>query len=107
MDTSSDPSAVIAEKETWHLRLYVAGASTKSLRAYANLKRLCEAELAGRYEIEIIDVLEQPALAQSDDILALPTLVRRLPEPLRRIIGDLSDTEHLAIGLRLRPGVSQ
>jgi len=88
---------------TWHLRLYVAGQSPKSLRAFANLKDLCEQHMPGRYEIEIIDLVENPALAQADDILAVPTLVRRLPEPLRKIIGDLSNTERVLVGLRLDP----
>ena len=87
----------------WYLRLYVAGQSPKSLRAFANLKGLCEQHMPGRYEIEIIDLVENPALAQADDILAVPTLVRRLPEPLRKIIGDLSNTERVLVGLRLDP----
>jgi circadian clock protein KaiB len=89
------------EDEIWYLRLYVAGQSPKSLRAFANLTTLCEEHLAGRYEIEVIDLVEDPSLARSDDILAIPTLVRRLPEPLRRIIGDLSNTERVLVGLRL------
>jgi circadian clock protein KaiB len=89
--------------EFWHLRLYVAGQSPKSLHAFSNLTQLCEEHLAGRYEIEVIDLVENPGLARSDDILAIPTLVRRLPVPLRKIIGDLSDTERVLIGLRLRP----
>lgn len=93
-----------AETEVWHLRLYVAGQSPKSLRAFANLKELCEEHLAGRYEIEVIDLIEDPALARSDDILAIPTLVRRLPSPLRKIIGDLSNTERVLVGLRLGSG---
>ena len=93
---------MVAE-ETWHLRLYVAGQSPKSMRAFANLKRLCEEHLAGRYEIEVVDLLEHPSLAQSDDILAVPTLVRRMPKPLRKIIGDLSNTERVLVGLRLEP----
>jgi circadian clock protein KaiB len=90
----------------WQLRLYVAGQSPKSLRAFANLKALCEEHLAGRYEIEIIDLVEHPSLARSDDILAIPTLVRHLPEPLRKIIGDLSNTERVLVGLRLDPDTS-
>jgi circadian clock protein KaiB len=86
----------------WHLRLYVAGQSPKSLTAHANLKKLCDEHLAGRYEIEIVDLVEFPTLAKRDDILAVPTLVRRLPEPLRRIIGDLSDTERVLVSLRLQ-----
>jgi circadian clock protein KaiB len=91
------------QEETWYLRLYVAGQSPKSLRAFANLTTLCEEHLAGRYEIEIVDLVEQPELARSDDILAIPTLVRRLPAPLRKIIGDLSNTERVLVGLRVDP----
>jgi circadian clock protein KaiB len=91
------------DADFWHLRLYVAGQSPKSLRAFANLRALCEAHLAGRYEIEIVDLVEQPSLARTDDILAVPTLVRRLPPPLRRIIGDLSDADRVMVGLRLDP----
>jgi circadian clock protein KaiB len=94
---------VAEERDVWQLRLYVAGQSPKSLRAFVNLKTLCEEHLTGRYEIEIIDLVEQPALARSDDILAIPTLVRRLPAPRRRIIGDLSNTERVLVGLHLGP----
>jgi circadian clock protein KaiB len=97
---------VAAPEEMWYLRLYVAGQSPKSLRAFANLTTLCEEHLTGRYEIEVIDLVEDPSLARSDDIIAIPTLVRRLPEPLRRIIGDLSNTERVLVGLRLEPGMS-
>ena len=97
----TDPA--LAEDEVWHLRLYVAGQSPKSLRAFANLKDLCDEHLAGRYEIEVIDLVEQPALARADDILAIPTLVRRLPAPLQKIIGDLSNTERVLVGLRIEP----
>lgn len=86
----------------WQLRLYVAGQTPKSLTAFANLKRICEEHLAGRYRIEIIDLLENPTLAKGDQILAIPTLVRKLPEPVRKIIGDLSNTERVLIGLDLR-----
>jgi circadian clock protein KaiB len=96
------PDDPVVDDDIWYLRLYVAGQSPKSLRALANLKALCEKHLSGRYEIEIIDVVEQPAIARSDDILALPTLVRRLPEPLRKIIGDLSNTERVLVGLQLQ-----
>jgi circadian clock protein KaiB len=89
--------------EHWYLRLYVAGQSPKSLRALANLRRLCEEHLDGRYEIEVIDLVEQPSLARGDDIVAIPTLVRRLPPPLRKIIGDLSDTDRVLIGLSIVP----
>ena len=87
----------------WSLRLYVAGSNPRSMRACENLKVLCETHLAGEYEIEIIDLLENPSLARGDQIVAVPTLVRKLPEPVRRIIGDLSDTERVLVGLDLRP----
>jgi circadian clock protein KaiB len=98
---------ITGDDELWYLRLYVAGQSPKSLHALANLKRLCEEYLAGHYEIEVIDLIQNPSLARGDDILAIPTLVRRLPEPLRRIIGDLSNTERVLVGLRLLPGPLQ
>lgn len=93
----------------WQLRLYVAGQTAKSLQAFANLKRICEEHLPGQYHIEIIDLLENPQLAKGDQIFALPTLVRRLPEPMRKIIGDLSNTEKVLVGLDLqaRQGDSQ
>jgi circadian clock protein KaiB len=91
------------EPEIWTLRLYVAGQTPKSIVAFANLKRICEEHLAGRYQIEVVDLIEQPQLARGDQILAIPTLVRRLPEPMRKIIGDLSDTERVLVGLDLRP----
>lgn len=87
----------------YHLRLYVAGQTQKSLSALTNLKRVCEEHLAGRYEIEVIDLLQQPQLAAGDQILAIPTLVRRIPTPLKRIIGDLSNTEKVLVGLDIRP----
>lgn len=92
------------EPEQWHLRLYVAGQSPKSLKAYRNLKRLCEEHLADRYDIEIVDLLVHPQLAAGDEIVAIPTLVRRLPAPMRKIIGDLSDADRVLVGLQLRPG---
>ncbi len=85
----------------WNLRLYVAGQSPKSVTAFANLKRICEQHLAGRYRIEVLDLIKNPKLAQGDQILAIPTLVRKLPEPLKRIIGDLSDIEQTLVGLDL------
>ena len=88
--------------KTWHLRLYVAGMTPKCRTALENLKRICEEHLQGQYAIEIIDLLENPQLARGDQILAIPTLVRQLPEPLKRIIGDLSDTERVLVGLDLR-----
>ena len=87
----------------WELRLYVAGQTTKSLTAFANLKAICEEHLAGKYRIEVIDLLENPQLARGDQILAIPTLVRQLPAPVRKIIGDLSNTERVLVGLDLRP----
>lgn len=88
----------------WELRLYVAGQSPKSLRAISNLRRLCETdELRHQFRIEVIDLLERPQLAKGDEIVAVPTLVRRLPVPMVKIIGDLSDTEKVLVGLQLRP----
>ena len=86
----------------WHLRLYVMGQTPKSLTAFSNLKTVCESHLKGRYRITVIDLLEQPQLAKGDQILAVPTVVRRLPKPVRIILGDLSDTDHLLVGLDLR-----
>jgi circadian clock protein KaiB len=86
----------------WNLRLYVAGQTPKSIRAFANLKLLCEEHLKGRYQIEVIDLRENPQLARDDQIVAIPTLVRRLPRPLRTIIGDLSNSVRLLVGLDLR-----
>jgi circadian clock protein KaiB len=88
----------------WRLRLYVAGQTPKSLTAFANLKQLCDEHLAGKYSIEVIDLVKNPALSRGDQIVALPTLVRRLPQPMRKIIGDLSNTERVLVGLDLRPG---
>jgi circadian clock protein KaiB len=89
--------------EQWTLRLYVAGQTPRSSIAFDNLKRLCEERLKGHYSIEVIDLLKNPRLAKDDQILAIPTLVRRLPPPVRRIIGDLSNTESVLVGLDLRP----
>lgn len=89
--------------EFWELRLYVAGQTPKSITAFANLKKICEAHLSGRYRIEVVDLLKQPQLAAGDQIVAIPTLVRKLPEPLRRIVGDLSNTQKTLVGLQLRP----
>jgi circadian clock protein KaiB len=86
----------------WHLRLYVAGQSPRSVHALANLKNICEQHLAGHYNIEIIDLIERPSLAKADDILAIPTVIRRLPSPSRRLIGDLSDTARVLAGLQLQ-----
>ena len=98
---SSDVSIEDGHDCWWYLRLYVAGQSSMSLRAFANLKKLCDEHLAGRYEIEIIDLIEDPSLAGGDDIVAVPTLVRRLPPPLRKLIGDLSAPERVLVGLRV------
>lgn len=87
----------------WQLRLYVAGQTPRSRAALANLRKICEDHLAGRYRIEVIDLLAQPQLSKGDQILAIPTLVRKLPRPMRKIIGDLSDTQRVLIGLDLRP----
>jgi circadian clock protein KaiB len=91
--------------DIWELRLYVAGQTPKSLTAFANLKRLCEEHLAGQYRIEVIDLLKNPQLAKGDQIVAIPTLVRKLPEPLKKIIGDLSNKERVLVGLDLRLAV--
>jgi circadian clock protein KaiB len=91
----------------WELRLYVAGQTPKSVTALSNLKRICEEHLAGKYHIEIVDLMKDPTLARGDQILALPTLVRKLPPPFRKIIGDLSNTDRVLVGLDLRPGEAQ
>ena len=93
----------LAQKPEWQLRLYVAGATAKSVAALANLKRLCETHLAGRYEIEVVDLVANPKLAAGDQILAVPTLVRKFPEPIRKIIGDLSNEERVLVGLDVKP----
>lgn len=91
-------------RETWELRLYVAGQTPRSMAAFANLKKLCKEHLAGqKYSIEVIDLVKNPALAKGDQILAIPTLVRKLPQPMRKILGDLSNTERVLVGLDLRP----
>src|SRR6186713_2295852 len=104
---SKDSSGKMASAEIWELRLYIAGQTPKSLTAFANLKKLCETHLAGRYEIEVVDLLVNPQLAKGDQILAIPTLVRQLPAPVRKIIGDLSNTERALVGLDLRPTKEQ
>ena len=102
MNAADSPISAPPGNDMWYLRLYVAGHSPKSMTAVANLKSLCDEHLAGHYEIEIVDLIEQPTLARGDDIVAIPTLVRRLPAPLRKIIGDLSNTERVLVGLRLQ-----
>jgi len=95
------PEEKSAKAVQYELRLYVAGQTPKSLTAFANLKKICEEHLAGRYQIEIIDLLKDPQLASGDQILAIPTLVKKLPEPIRKIIGDLSNMERVLVGLDL------
>ncbi len=103
MATAAKKKAAPAAKAEWQLKLYVAGNTARSMAALENLKRVCETHLAGRYSIEIIDLLINPKLAAGDQILAVPTLVRKFPEPLRKIIGDLSNEERVLVGLNLRP----
>lgn len=91
------------DNSVYLLRLYVAGQTAKSVTAFTNLKKICEEHLEGKYEIEVIDLMQNPSLAQGDQILALPTLVRRLPQPIKKIIGDLSNTERVLVGLDIRP----
>lgn len=100
--TGKSPANAIPPPEFWELRLYVAGQSPKCLEAFANLKAICEEHLRGRYRIEVIDLLENPQLARGDQILAIPTLVRKLPVPIRKIIGTLADTERVLVGLDLK-----
>jgi circadian clock protein KaiB len=99
IENRNDPAA----NEVWQLRLYVAGQTPRSVAAFANLKRICEENLAGRYEIEVVDLIKHPQLAAGDQILAIPTLVRKLPQPLRKIVGDLRDTQRALVGLQIRP----
>jgi len=96
------PDPAMDDGEFWDLRLYVAGQTPKSVAALANLKKFCEEHLAGKYRIEVVDLVKNPHLARTDQVFAIPTLVRRLPEPIRKIIGDLSDTERALVGLQLR-----
>ena len=97
------PTRAEDQTEVWELRLYIAGLTPKSVAAFANLKKLCEEHLPGRYKIEVIDLMQHPQLAAGDQIVAIPTVVRKLPKPLRRIVGDLSNTERALVGLQLRP----
>jgi circadian clock protein KaiB len=99
------PNQETTESSLWELRLYVAGTTQKSLTAFANLKKICEEHLKGKYTIEVIDLCKDPQLAQGEQILALPAVVRKLPEPIRRIIGDLSNTERVLVGLDIRPKI--
>ena len=91
------------DNDVWELRLYVAGKTAKSMSAFENLQKICKEHLPGKYEIEVVDLLVQPQLARGDQIVAIPTLVRKLPEPLRKIVGDLRDTERTLVGLQLLP----
>src|SRR5262249_32795775 len=100
---SMDDGPDMTELDGYNLRLYVAGQTPKSIAAIANLRKICEQHLPGRYEIEIIDLMQDPALAMRHQIVAIPTLIRQLPEPLKRIIGDLSNTEKVLVGLDIRP----
>ncbi len=100
-NAGADPQGPLNDGTFWDLRLYIAGQTPKSIAAVANLNRLCEEHLPGMYRIEVIDLLKDPQLARADQIVAIPTLVCRLPEPIRKIIGDLSDTERVLVGLHL------
>jgi circadian clock protein KaiB len=110
MHVADAPAALAAarapDEEFWDLRFYVAGQTPKCVAATARLRKLCEEHLAGKYHIEVVDLLLNPRLAQDEEILAIPTLVRRLPTPMRKIIGDLSDTERTLVGMQLKPRVA-
>ncbi|GAA4496307.1 circadian clock KaiB family protein [Hymenobacter ginsengisoli] len=99
INSATEPLA----SETWELRLYVAGQTSKSIAALANLRRYCEQHVPGRYQLEVIDLMQHPQLAEGDQILAIPTVVRKVPEPIRKVIGDLSNEERVIVGLDLRP----
>ena len=101
--SSHDDQPMQLDPEVWELRLYVAGQTERSIAAIDNLKRICEQHLPGKYKIELIDLLKNPQLAAGDQIVAIPTLVRKLPNPVKKIIGDLSNTERTLVGLQLRP----
>jgi circadian clock protein KaiB len=103
VSTNPDVHRSPETKPEWQLRLYVAGQTTKSMAAIANLERLCKSHLDGRYEIEVVDLLKNPTLAEGDQILAVPTLVRKLPEPIKKIIGDLSNEARVLVGLDVKP----
>lgn len=100
--SSNGQSVQTDQPKQWQLRLYIAGKTPKSVTAFANLERICQEHLAGEFEIEVIDLIENPRLAKDDQIVAIPTLVRKLPPPIRKVIGDLSDTERTLVGLQLR-----
>ncbi|GAB2941931.1 circadian clock KaiB family protein [Hymenobacter coalescens] len=103
MEPAQATSLPPMDEEIWELRLYVAGQTAKSVMALANLKKYCEQHLKGRYQLEVIDLLLHPQLAEGDQILAIPTLVRKVPQPIRKIIGDLSNQERVLVGLDIRP----
>ena len=100
---SDNGNSAEPEEARWNLRLYVAGQTPRSMSAFKNLKEICEEYLKGKYYIEVIDLMENPTLARGDQILAIPTLVRQLPQPIRKIIGDLSNTERVLVGLDIKP----
>ncbi|HKR96922.1 MAG TPA: circadian clock KaiB family protein [Candidatus Angelobacter sp.] len=100
---TNNRETIPCKRPVWELRLYVAGMTPTSIRAFENLKRLCEEHMHGAYRIQVVDLLERPMLARGDQIIAVPTLVRRLPTPVKKIIGDLSNTERVLVGLDLRP----
>ena len=101
--TNGRSQDVSEERSRWNLRLYVAGQTPRSVTAFRNLKEICEEYLKGQYHIEVVDLMENPTLARGDQILAVPTLVRKLPQPIRKIIGDLSNTERVLVGLDIQP----
>ena len=103
MKTKKSSASHRRPAKLWQLRLYVTGSTPKSLTAFANLKKFCETHLKGRYRITVIDLVKQPQLAKGDQILAIPTVVRKLPKPVRTLLGNLSDTERVLVGLDLRP----
>jgi len=103
-EVSKDPGQLQNQvNDIWLLRLYIAGRTPRAMAAFTNLKSICEEQLEGKYEIEVIDLIENPKLCHDDQIFAVPTLVRKLPEPMRKIIGDLSNTERVLVGLDLKP----
>ncbi len=102
-DLQKDAESLADPTDVWELRLYIAGQTVKSKAAIENLKRICEEHLPNQYKIEVVDLLENPKLARGDQIVAIPTLIRKLPDPVRRVVGDLSNTEKTLVGLQLRP----
>jgi circadian clock protein KaiB len=106
MSEMQEPNSHSSEEMAWELRLYVAGSTPKSIKAFENLKRICDEHLVGKYRIQIIDLTLKPHLAQQDQIVAIPTLVRKLPEPIRKIIGDLANTERVLRNLEIHPLVA-